>query len=343
MASETTSFASLKTQLTKGTPAPLYLLHGEEGYFIDEILKYAERIIPEADRDFDLYTLYAPQITPDDVLTTCRRYPMMSPRQVVIIKEAQAQKSTFIKALKDYFTSPSPSTILFIAYRGETFKGTDILNAIKKGGGVTFESKKLREGALATAIQEHIKSNGLSVDPKALSMLTDFVGTDLSRIYNEVNKLTVTLGAGAMVTPEAVERNIGISKDYNNFELVAAIASRDIAKAMTIVDYFKHNPKKFPPQPLTPIIFNLFSNLLIAQYADDKSERGLMSALGFKWPMQLKDVNAGLRNYRPAQVVEILSALREFDSFSKGNGSRMNPHDLLQDLVFRILTTPGRL
>ena len=343
MASETVSFASLKTQLTKGTPAPVYLLHGEEGYFIDEILKLAERLSPEADRDFDLYTLYAPQITPDDVMTTCRRYPMMAPRQVVIVKEVQAQKSAFVKALKDYLESPSRSTTLFLACRGETFKGTDVLNALRKGGGVAFESKKMRDGALASAIQEHLKNNGLSVDPKALSMLTDFVGTDLSRIYNEIDKLSVTLGSGAMVTPEAVERNIGISKDYNNFELVAAIASRDTARAMAIVDYFKHNPRKFPPQPLTPIIFNLFSNILIAQYADDKSERGLMAALGFRWPAQLKDVNAGLRNYRPAQVVEILSALREFDGFSKGNGSRMNPHDLLQDVVFRILTTGGRL
>jgi len=343
MATDTVSFASVRSQLVKGTPASVYLIHGEEGYFIDELLKTAEGIIPEADRDFDLYTIYAPQVTPDDVLTACRRYPLMSPRQVVIVKEAQSQGLSFLKKLKDYFAAPSATTVLFVAYRGETLKSTELFNAVKKGGGVVFESRKLRDGALATAIQEYITGRGLSVDPKALSMLTDFVGSDLSRVYNEVNKLTVTLGQGAMVTPEAVERNIGISKDYNNFELVAAIAGRDMCKAMTIVDYFKHNPKKFPPQSLTPLLFNFFSNLLIAQYADDKSERGLLAALGFKWPGQLADVNRGLRNYRPAQVVEILSALREFDGFSKGNGSRMDPHDLLHDVVFRILTTPGRL
>lgn len=343
MAADTVSFASIKSQLVKGTPSPVYLIHGEEGYFIDELLKLAERIVPEADRDFDLYTMYAPQVEPDSVLDACRRYPMMSPRQVVILKEAQSVGANYLKRLKDYFAAPSATTILFVAYRGETLKSTELFNAVKKGGGVTFESKKLKEGALATAIQEFIKSQRLSVDPKALSMLADFVGSDLSRIYNEVNKLTVTLGAGAMVTPEAVERNIGISKDYNNFELVAAIAGRDMGKAMTIVDYFKHNPKKFPPQPLTPLLFTFFSNLLIAQYAEDKSERGLMAALGFKWSGQMTDVNRGLRNYRPAQVVEILSALREFDGYSKGNGSRMDPHDLLHDVVYRILTTPGRL
>lgn len=343
MAADSVSFASIKTQLVKGTPAPVYIIHGEEGYFIDELLKLAEQIIPEADRDFDLYTMYAPQIEPDSVIDACQRYPMMSPRQVVILKEAQSVGANYLKRFKNYFASPSATTTLFVAHRGETLKSTELFNAVKKGGGVVFESKKLKDNALSTAIQEFIKSQGLTVDPKALSMLADFVGSDLSRIYNEVSKLTVTLGPGAMVTPEAVERNIGISKDYNNFELIAAIATRDMGKAMTIVDYFRHNPKKFPPQPLTPLLFNFFSNLLIAQYADDKSERGLMGALGFKWSGQMTDVNRGLRNYRPAQVVEILSALRQFDGHSKGNGSRMDPHDLLHDLIYRILTTPGRL
>lgn len=343
MAADTVSFASLKSELTKGTPSPVYLLHGEEGYYIDEIMKIAERIIPESDRDFDMYTLYAPETDPDTVIDTCNRYPMMSPRMVVMLKELQSVGVNYMKKLKNYFTSPSPNTVLVMAYRGETFKSAEVVNAIKKAGGVIFESRKLTSSQLAKEIENCIKTNGLSVDPKALSMLTDFVGSDLSRIYNEISKLAVTLGSGAMVTPEVVERNIGISKDYNNFELVSAIARKDIGKAMTIVDYFKHNPKKNPPQPLVPLIFNLFSNVLIAQYSPDKSERGLMGALGLKWAGQLADVNRAMSAYRPAQVVEILGALREFDGFSKGNGSRMDPHDLLHDVVYRILTTPGRL
>lgn len=343
MAIDTSSFASIKTQLTKGTPAMVYLLHGEEGYFIDEIIKLAEAIIPDADKDFDLYTLYAPQVEPDTVIDACRRYPMMSPRQVVILKEVQSRGSNYLKGLKNYFTSPSDTTVLIVSYRGKKVEGAETVNAVKKGGGVVFESKKLKDSALSTAIQEYIKGQGLSVDPKALSMLTDFVGSDLSRLYNEINKLTVTLGNGAMVTPEAVERNIGVSKDYNNFELIAAIAERDKAKAMTIVNYFKHDPKNNQPQVITPLLFNFFSNMLIAQYAPDKSDRGLMGALGFKWPVQLIDIRHGLHNYTPTQVVEILTALREYDGFSKGNGSRMDPHDLLGDLIFRILTTPGRL
>ncbi|MCM1449732.1 MAG: DNA polymerase III subunit delta [Clostridiales bacterium] len=343
MAGDTTTFASFKTQLTKGTPAPVYLIHGEEGYYIDALLKIAEGIIPEADRDFDLSIIYAPQVEVDDVIDACHRYPMMSPRQVVIVKEVQSQGTGFLKNLKDYMAAPAPTTILFLAYRGESVKGAEILNAVKKGGGVAFESKKLRDSALAATIQEFIKSRGLSVDPKALSMLSDFVGSDLSRLYNEINKLTVTLGPGAMVTPEAVERNIGMSKEFNNFELVSAIANRDIAKALRIVDYFQKNPKKNPVQMLTPLLFTFFSNLLIAHYSPDKSERGLLGALGLKWPGQLREINQGVVNYRPAQVVEILSLLRSFDGMSKGNGSRMDAHELLQATVYRIMTTPGKL
>ena len=343
MATDSVSFASLKSELTKGTPAPVYLIHGEEGYYIDEIIKLAELIVPEADRDFDMYTLYAPEVVPDTVIDTCNRYPMMAPRMVVILKEVQSQGVNFLKKLKNYLASPSATTILVMAYRGEPCKSTEIINTIKKAGGVVFESRKLTPTQLSREIENCIKANGLNVDPKALSMLTDFVGSDLSRIYNEINKLTVTLGPGAMITPEVVERNIGISKDYNNFELVSAIAAKDFGKAMTIVDYFKHNPQKNPPQPLVPLIFNLFSNLLIAQYSPDKSERALMGALGLKWAGQLSDINRAMQNYRPAQVVEILSLLRQFDGFSKGNGSRMDPHDLLHDVIYRILTTPGRL
>lgn len=338
MAANSTSFASLKSQLLKGTPAPVYLLHGEEGYFIDELVKAAESIIAEADRDFDLCNIYAPQSTVASVLDAVHRYPFMSPRQVVILREAQAWSLTDLKKLKDYFQSPSPSTVLVVAYRGEALKGVELPNAVKKGGGEVFESKKLGDSALTMVISDFIKERGLSSDPKALSMLTEFVGSDLSRLYNEIDKLTVTLGPGAMVTPEAVERNIGISHEYNNFEFISAIASRNFEKATKIVDYFARNPRKHPVQMLTPLMFNLFTNLLVAKYAADKSERGLMAALGFKWPGQMTDINRGLRAYSAGDVVKILEAIRVFDGQSKGNGSRMDGHELLQVLTFRILT-----
>lgn len=343
MATETVNFASVQSQIKKGNPAPVYLLHGEEGYFIDQLLKDAEQILPEADRDFNQYILYAPQVSVDTVIDTCRRYPMMADRQIVILKEAQAVTANYLKGLKSYLESPSLTTVLLIASRGAQIKSTDVINAVKKGGGVVYEAKKLNDDMLSAAIEKFINDKGLSVDPKALVMLRDFVGSDLSRIFNEVNKLTVTLGNGAMVTPEAVERNIGVSKDYNNFEFVSAIANRDMTKSMKILDYFARDPKNNPFVVISTVLYNLFSNLLIAQYAPDKSERGLMGALGFRWPGQLTDVSAAMRRYSAAQTVEIISAIREYDNMSKGNGSRQDPFDLMRDLVYHILTAKGKL
>lgn len=216
------------------------------------------------------------------------------------------------------------------------------MKAMKQGGGVVFESAKVREDRVGAQVAQFIKDRGLSVDQKALAMLCDFVGTDLSRLYNEVGKLTVSLGEGAMVTPEAVERNIGVSKDYNNFEFVSALAARDEAKVMKILRYFRADPKNHPVQPLAVNIFTLFSNLLAAFYAPDKSERGLMQELGFRWPGQLKDVRAAMRNYGPWHAIEIVQEIRRFDCRTKGVGSRQDPYDLLNDLAVRILHPLGQ-
>lgn len=342
MANDTIALAALKQQLAARKFAPVYLLHGEEGYYIDLIVKMAEDIIDPADRDFNLYTLYAPEVSPDTVMDACRRYPMMSDVQVVILKEAQAVTANYLKALKPYVQAPSPTTVLFIASRGEKIKSTELANAVAKAGGVTYESRKLTDNALAVSIKDFVTGKGLSVDPKALSMLRDFVGSDLSRLYNEVDKLTVTLPSGAMITPEVVERNIGVSKDFNNYEYIAAVASRRVGEAMKIVDYFKHNPKPNPVQVTAASLYHLFSNMLLGFYAEDKSERGLLGAMGFKWPRQLTDIAIGMNHYNAAQTVEILSAIKVFDGMTKGNGSRMDPYDLLRDLTYRIFTATGK-
>nr|WP_303754776.1 hypothetical protein [uncultured Duncaniella sp.] len=181
----------------------------------------------------------------------------------------------------------------------------------------------------------------MTVDPKALSMLRDYIGTDLSRLYNEIDKLSFILGAGAMITPEAIERNIGISKDYNNFELVDAINARNAAKAMAIVEYFRNNPKNNPTVMTLSTLFNHFSNLLIYHYTHDKSQSGYMDALGLKSPWALRNYETAARSYNVRQTIEIISALRECDCRSKGISSRQNEYDLLKDLIFRILTSSG--
>lgn len=340
---ETPTYLSICRDLRAGRPSPVYLLHGEEGYYIDALAKAFEALVPESERDFDLTILYAPELSsPLDVATACKRYPMFCQKQVVILKEAQNGGANFLNALAAYAADPAPTTVLCICCRGQQARGAEFLKAMRASGGIVFESKKLNDRSIAAAVTELIKERGLSVDHKALGMLCDYVGTDLSRIYNEVGKLTITLGKGAMVTPEAVERNIGVSKDYNNFELVAAIANADKAKALTILSYFRANPKNNPVQVIAVVLFNFFANLLTAYYAPDRSERGLMAELGFKSPYQLKDIKAGMQHYGPWETIEIISLIRRFDAASKGNGSRIAPFDLLLDLVIHILHPLGQ-
>lgn len=345
---ETPTVDSVRRALKRGEAAPVYLLHGEEGFFTDLVSGEIEKLVAVDDRDFDLTMMYAPETEPGAVIEAARRYPMMSARQVVIVREIQAGNSprftstAYLNALAPYVRNPSPSTVLCLCCRGAQAKGAEFMKALKEGRGIALESKKLNERMVASTVSDFITGRGLSVDPKALAMLCDFVGTDLSRLYNEVDKLTVTLGPNAQVTPEAVERNIGISKEYNNFEFTGAVASHNSEKVFRILKRFSADPKNNPPQVLAVNLFNLFSNLLVAHYAKDKSERGLMQELGFRFPVQLTDVRNAMKWCGPWQTIEIISLLREFDCASKGNGSRQDPFDLLHDLCFHILNPVGR-
>lgn len=336
------TYTSLRNALARGQYAGVYFIHGEEGYYIDELAKIFESILPEAERDFNQYIMYAPQVEAATVAEACQRYPMMADRQVVIVKEAQAVPVTWFNKLLPYIENPVPTTVLVIIARGAAVKGATLTKSLNKGRAVVYESKKPAPAAVANTIREFIKAKELNIEDKALAMLQDYVGADLSRIYNEIGKMTVALPPGAMITPESIERNIGISKDYNNFELVAAIARRDTARIYTIINVFRRDPKNHQPIVTTPLLFNFFANLLIAVYAPDKSDRGLMNELGFKWPGQLSDIRPGLANYRPWQIIKNISAIRLFDTQSKGIGSRADQFDLLEELIFRLLNNPNR-
>ena len=331
------TYTSLRNALSKKQYANVYFLHGEEGYYIDELAKLFESILNESERDFNQYTMYAPQVEAATVADVCCRYPMMADRQVVIVKEAQAVPVSWFNQLLPYIENPAETTILVIIARGESVKSATITKSVTKGKGVIFESKRLNPAAVANTIREFIKEHGLSIDDKSLAMLQDYVGSDLSRIYNEIGKMTVALPQNAMVTPESVERHIGISKDYNNYELIAAIARRDVERIYKITNYFRRNPKNHPTIIIAPLLFNFFANLLVALYAPDKSERGLMNELGLKWSGQLSDIRPGLSNYRPWQIIKNISAVRQFDAQSKGIGSRADQFDLFDQLIFKIL------
>lgn len=342
MALAPVTFDSLRRSVANKQLAPVYLLHGEEGYYIDALVKDFENILSEDEKIFNQYVLYAPETEPSKVMDLCRRIPMMAERQVVILKEAQAIRADALNKLHLYASSPTPTTVLVICCRGAAAKGKDLIAAVKKTG-VIFESKKVRDSALPQLISQYAREKGLTTDQKATVMLAEYIGTDLSRLYNEIDKLATILGKGAAITPEAVERNIGISKEYNSFELVDALAAKDAARAFRIIAYFRSNPKAAPLVLTAASVFAFFADLLLVYYSKDRSERGIMETLGLKYPIQAKRYLTGMRSYNPFQIIEIIGAIRSFDVKSKGLGSRQNEHRLFYDLVYHILTAPGRI
>lgn len=338
MASAQPTIKDIRQQLQSGTPAPIYVLHGEEGYYLDELVKDFEALVPEDEKDFNLYVLYAPQISADVVVDACLRYPMMAERQVVIVKEAQVVKADFINELAAYAERPNPQTVLVLVCRGAKLTGAKFLKAVNASKGVVFESRKIFESQVGAKIDELVAGSGLTIDAKAKAMLADHVGTDLSRIVNEVRKLTLVLPQKAAITPQVVEKLIGVNKDFNNFELVDALAARDAAKAYRIVEYFRSNPKPNPPVVTCVSIFGFFSKLLIAHYAPERSEAGIASAIGSRpGSQEMRRLVAAMRMYNARQAVNAISACRRFDVRAKGIGSRQDAFDLLRELVFSIL------
>lgn len=346
MATADLTYESLRRSIASGDLHPVYVLHGKEGYYIDRLVELFEHVLPEGDRDYGLTNMYAPQV-PDAqaIIDVCRQIPMMTDRQVVIVREAQTAKAEFIDKLARYAVSPTPTTILVVASRGDKIKGKELVKALAKCGGVEFESKEVWPSQIPQLISRYIKSKDMTSDQKAVEMLGEYVGTSLSRLFNEIDKLAEILGPGSMVTPEAVERNIGISKDYNNFELIDAVAVKDVSKMMRIAAYFEVNQKQNPYVVTAAALFGFFADLLQAYYTKDKSDGGLQKALGLnpKNSFALRRIKSGMSNYNAFKVIEILDAIRRYDAMSKGSGSRMDPYKMLGDLLYHIATAPGRL
>ena len=336
-------FDIFRRELRDGDFASLYLLHGEEGYFIDELLKEFEKFIPEEEKEFAQHTLFAPQVEAGQVMDLCMSVPMMSDVQMVILKEAQAVHANWMDRLERYVLNPSPTTILVICVRGAKAKGKKFLAAIKKSQARCFEANKLWDSQLPPVIAGFIRDRGLTADGKAINMLADFIGNDLSRLSNEIGKLAQVLGKGARITPEAIERNIGYSKDYNTFVLVDAVAARDEAKCWRIANYITANPKAMAMPLVSAALFGLFADLVTAIWTPDRSNEGIRKALGIKNSFGMTRICTALSNYNAYQVIEIIDALRRFDAMTKGNGSRQDGPALFRDLLFHILTAPGKL
>lgn len=317
---------------------PVYYLMGEESYYIDLVANYiADHVLTDAEKEFNLTVVYGADVDIATVINAAKRYPMMAEHQVVIVKEAQAIRN--MEELSYYLQKPLNSTILVICHKHGVLDRRKKLAAEIEKKGVLFESKKLKEAQLPAFITSYMKRKGIDVDPKATAMLADFVGSDLSRLAGELDKLAITLPKGqTRVTPEQIERNIGISKDYNNFELRSALVEKDVLKANRIIKYFEENLKTNPIQMTLSLLFGFFSNLMLAYYAPEKSEQGIAAFLGLKSPWQSREYMSAMRRYSGVKTMQIIGEIRYADARSKGVGNASQESgDILRELVFKIL------
>ena len=319
--------------------APVYVLMGEEPFFMDQITDLLiTHVLDDSERDFNQITMYGSDTDSASIMNAVRRFPMMSKYQLVVVKEAQLIRD--IEILSNYVKNPLMSTVLVINYK---YKNLDKRKALAVGTekvGILFESKKIPDYKMPSFIVSFMQQRSISIDNKAAQMLADFLGNDLSRLNKELEKLILLLPEKGVrrISPELIEKNIGISKEYNNFELIKALSIKDILKANRIIQYFEKNPKNNPIQMTLSILFNYFSNLLICYYTKDRSEAGLMAALGLRGAFQVKDYQQGLRNYSAMKVFNLIHEIRMMDARSKGvENNSVSDADLLKELLYKIL------
>lgn len=334
---EAVTYSQLVSEIKHGVFHPIYVLMGEESFYIDDLeAKIVDAALSEDERDFNLTVCYGVDTDVKEVVSTCKRYPVMAARQVVVLREAQNLANPDV--LKFYAQNPLSSTVLVICCKNGNFKAAEFLKLVKSSGvGVVFESKRLDERNVGKFITDFVAAHGCKIEGKATAMLKDYVGFDVSRLVNEVGKLVILMQVGDTITPEMIERNIGISKDYNNFELENAIRVRNAVKAFEIVDYFAKNPKNNPTVLTVSLLFSFFSNLLLVHTCKVKTEQGIMAQIETKSLFRAKTFIDAMRFYSTANCVNIISYIREFDRKAKGMQSRQNEYDLLRELVFKIL------
>ena len=345
MAKQTTgpNFRQVMTSIMKKDFSPVYILMGEEAYYIDQLAKALENnVVAEEDRDFNSVIFYGSDAEIGKVIGAAQQYPVMADRQLVMLKEAQTmtQAKSQLDKLASYVAHPNPTTVLAIVYKGDALPATSaLLKKAKEADCVVFRSDKLRDYQLAGPINDYCASKGIGIDEKAVNLLCDYIGNPLSKLFGEIDKLIVAAGKDLKrITPDLIERNIGISKDFNTFELVKAMSHKDYPKAMLIVEYFSRNPRQNPGVMIVATLFSYFSKLFIATVTRDKSDASLMAALELKNQYALRDYRDGLRFYNARQALAAIHALREFDAQSKGIGSMQNEFELLKELVFKIFT-----
>lgn len=330
------TYESILSELKSGIYHPVYYLMGEENYYTDRITDYiANNVLTDIEQEFNMTVFYGMDTDIDTVVSAARRYPMMAEHQVVIVKEAQMIKN--LDALINYLRMPQPSTILVFAHKnGSLDKRKKVATELDRAA-VVLDSKKIREDKLPSFINGYAREKGVAIDSKATMMLAESIGVDLARMAGEIDKLMIAMGSVAkLITPEIVEENIGISKEFNNFELQNAIINKDIYKANRIINYFAQNPKKNPIQMTLALLFSFFSNLMMAYYAPEKTERGVGDFLGVRWGVG--DYLKAMQHYRAMHVMEILHLIRLADAQSKGaEGAVISDGEIMRELLYKIM------
>ena len=327
---------AIVADIKKGNTKPIYFLMGEEPYYIDQISDLIEaNVLDETEKGFNLQVMYGRDVAIDDIISAAKRYPMMSEKQVLIVKEAQ-DLSRSIEKLVSYAENVQSTTVLVINYKYKKLdKRKKLYKAIDKVG-VLFDSKKLYDNQVADWIRRVLSGKNYKIEPKAAQMLVEFLGTDLSKIANELKKLMLILPKETIITDHHIEENIGISKDFNNFELLKAIGSVNVVKANRIINYFVENPKNNPTVMTISLLNNFFTKLLLFHGLQDKSKSSVSKSLGVGFYF-VDDYFLAAKNYTMRKVAKVIGYLRDADVKSKGVGASQTQEDILKELIFKIL------
>lgn len=337
------TYRDIIASIKKGEFAPVYILSGKEPYYIDLIVSWLEKsVVDEGDLDFNYSVYYGADADIPSVVAAAQQFPLMADRRLVILKEAQSMGAATreIEKLSGYVANPNATTVFAIVYKGDELSNTSkLVKAAKKSGGIVFQSPALKEYNISGPIRDYCQQHKVSIDGDASDLLVSHLGVSLQKIFGEIDKLLLGAASGCRrINREMVMDNIGINKEFNTFELTRAVASRDYPKAMRIVGYFASNPKSNPTVMIIPQLFNFFSQLLICLYSPDRSEKGLLSALGEREAWKLKNHYQAMRMYNASQALAAVHILRRLACETKGIGSSQNEHDLLKSAIFEIFT-----
>lgn len=342
-----------------GNVKPIYYLMGEESYYIDRLADFiTDTLLKPDERDFNLLTLYGADTDAAGIILAARGYPMGAQRLVVMVREAQNLRD--VDRLELYLRQPQPSTVLVLCHKNGTLDRRKKLAGLVEKAGVLYESKKMKETALPTFITNYLRRRQLAIEPAAAQLLAEYVGSDLNRLAGELDKLVIACSSGQgaassgqgtvssrrttgssnqmVVSSELIERHIGISKEFNIFELQDALGQKDVLRVSRIANYFDKNQKENPPQKILPALFRYFSNLMLAYYAPEKTERGIAAWLGVgEWQVR-KNVLPAMQHYSGVKVMKIIGEIRRTDARSKGVGNPNIPAgELMKELYFFIL------